>query len=158
MTDLVLEIFRVNGALLEAGNRLTAPHGLSSARWQVMGAIELAGQPMTVAQIARRMGLTRQGVQRIANDLEAMKMVRFEENMDHKRAKLVVLTTKGARVMARIDEAQIAWVNALSDDLSDRTVKQSLKLLGAVRERLEAGNSAEKHTRSAIVAEETQHA
>jgi hypothetical protein len=31
-TDLVLEVFRLNGRLLAAGERLTKPHGLTSAR------------------------------------------------------------------------------------------------------------------------------
>ena len=57
LTELVLETFRLNGAILVAGNRMTKPHGLTSARWQVMGAIDIAGTPLTVAQIARRMGL-----------------------------------------------------------------------------------------------------
>ena len=67
LTALILEIFQLNGTLLAAGNQITKPHGMTSARWQIMGAIELAGQPLTVSQIARRMGLTRQAVQRIAN-------------------------------------------------------------------------------------------
>jgi DNA-binding MarR family transcriptional regulator len=61
MTDLVLEIFRVNGLLLAVGDRLTKELGLTSARWQVMGA--LADGPLTAAQIARKMGLKRQSVQ-----------------------------------------------------------------------------------------------
>ena len=64
MTGLVLEVFRLNGELLDAGNRLTKPFGLTSARWHVMGAIDLAGSPLTVAQIARRMGLALSDVRR----------------------------------------------------------------------------------------------
>jgi DNA-binding MarR family transcriptional regulator len=48
--------------MLEAGDVLSAGEGLTSARWQVLGAIVLADRPPTVPQIARRMGLTRQGV------------------------------------------------------------------------------------------------
>jgi DNA-binding MarR family transcriptional regulator len=48
--------------MLEAGDVLSAGEGLTSVRWQVLGAIVLADRPPTVPQIARRMGLTRQGV------------------------------------------------------------------------------------------------
>jgi len=48
MTNLILEIFRVNGLLLAAGDRLTRDLGLTSARWQVLGA--LAEGPLTAAQ------------------------------------------------------------------------------------------------------------
>lgn len=137
LTDLILETFRLNGAMLDAGNRITKPLGLTSARWQVMGAIELAGQPLTVAQIARRMGLSRQGVQRIVNDLEKLDMVDFQSNVDHKRASLVSLSQKGSKAMEKLQALQISWVNQLSDNLNERQIKQALKLLQAVRERSE---------------------
>jgi hypothetical protein len=38
LTDLVLEVFRLNGRLLAAGDRLSKTVGLTSARWQVLGA------------------------------------------------------------------------------------------------------------------------
>ena len=70
LTGLVLEIFRLNGRLLTAGDRLIADVGLTSARWQVLGAIHYADEPQTVSWLARSMGLTRQAVQRIVNELE----------------------------------------------------------------------------------------
>lgn len=88
-TELILELFRLNGCVLAEGDRLTAPEGLSSARWQVMGAIDEG--PQTVSGIARRMGLTRQSVQRTVNELARSGIVRMLENPDHKRAKLVDL-------------------------------------------------------------------
>ena len=137
LTSLILETFRLNGALLGAGNQLTKPFELTSARWQVVGAIDLAGQPLTVAQIARRMGLARQGVQRIVNDLERLGMVAFEPNPDHKRAQLVSISKVGAKVMAAVDRAQTDWVNKVSEGLDERQLAQALKVLEAVRERSE---------------------
>src|SRR5262249_55389630 len=61
-TEVILNTFRVNGLLLAAGDELTAAAGLTAARWQVLGALALAERPLTVPQIARRMGLTRQSV------------------------------------------------------------------------------------------------
>lgn len=133
LTGLILETFRLNGAMLDAGNRLTKPLGLTSARWQVMGAIDLAEQSLTVAQIARRMGLSRQGVQRIVNDLESLGMLSLKVNIDHKRAPLIAISRKGAEAMKAIDKAQIGWVNQLSAGLSDRQIKQALKVLATLR-------------------------
>jgi len=39
LTHLIVDIFRLQGSLLAAGNELTRDLGLSSARWQVMGAL-----------------------------------------------------------------------------------------------------------------------
>ena len=55
---LILEIFRVNGRLIAAGDILVKDIGLTGARWQVLGAIATSSIPLPVAHIARRMGLT----------------------------------------------------------------------------------------------------
>lgn len=137
LTALILEAFRLNGALIAAGNKLTKPVGLTSARWQVMGAIGEYGQPLTVAQIARRMGLVRQGVQRIVNDLEDQGLVSLSANLDHKRSPLVTITEKGETVMRKIAIAQATWVNNLVDGISERRIRTALTLMETVRERTE---------------------
>ncbi|RED15791.1 MarR family winged helix-turn-helix transcriptional regulator [Parasphingopyxis lamellibrachiae] len=137
LTELILEIFRVNGEMLDIGNDLTRPHGLTSARWQVMGAVELAGQALTVSQIARRMGLARQGVQRIVNDLEKMELVIAERNLDHKRAPLFSISKAGEKVMAKIDKAQAQWVNRISRTLGEGELEQALQTLRTIRDRSE---------------------
>lgn len=132
LTDLILEVFRFNGEMLEAGNRITEPYGLTSARWQVMGAIDLAGTPLTVSQIARRMGLARQGVQRIANDLVKQGMLAHSDNIDHKRSPLMTITAAGAAALKDIEREQAIWVNDLAGGLSERQLKSALKLLQSV--------------------------
>ena len=138
LTDLILETFRLNGAMIDAGNQLTKPLGLTSARWQVLGAIDLVDHSLTVAQIARRMGLSRQGVQRLVNDLVKLGMLALEPNLDHKRAPLVAMTKKGQIAMEQVNAAQAEWVNQMSEGLSERQVKQALKVLQSVRERSES--------------------
>ena len=56
LTDLVLDLFRFDSLLLTAGDRLVAPLGLTSARWQVLGAIIAANRPQPVAWLARDLG------------------------------------------------------------------------------------------------------
>lgn len=135
LTDIILETFRLNGALLDAGNQLTKPFELTSARWQVMGPV--SEQPSTVAQVARRMGLARQGVQRIVNDLERLDLVTFEPNPDHKRAPLITVSKKGQAAMEKVNAAQSQWVNALAEGLTEKQLNQTLKILQSVRERTE---------------------
>src|SRR5438094_222673 len=77
-TELILEIFRLNGRLLSAGDALTRPAGQTSARWQVLGSLDRG--PRTVAHIGRQMGLTRQSVQRTTDLLEADGLVSYVSN------------------------------------------------------------------------------
>ena len=69
LTDLILDLFRLNSRMLTAGDKLVAGLGLTSARWQVLGAITEADRPQPVAWLARDLGAYRQNVQRIINDL-----------------------------------------------------------------------------------------
>ena len=138
MTDLILETFRLNGRLLAAGDALVADLGLTSARWQVLGAVAMSPVPLPVAHLARNMGLSRQGVQRIANELEAQGLVQFAPNPHHQRAKLVVLTEHGRSLYEAASARQGPWAGALADGLSAGDIEAATKILRAVRSRLEA--------------------
>ena len=132
-----LETFRLNGRLLATGDALIADLGLTSARWQVIGAISLSPVPLPVAHIARNMGLTRQAVQRLANDMERDGLVRFAPNPHHDRAKLVLLTRKGKAAFAGAMERQGPWADSLVAGLSMRDIKLASSTLRTIRQRLE---------------------
>ncbi len=136
LTALILETFRLNGRLLAAGDSLTSDLGLSSARWQVMGRIVEA--PLPVAQIARNMGLTRQAVQRVANVLADEGLVEFAENPNHRRAKLVRLTTEGKAALEEISRRQVEWSNQLAAGLAAEVIEEALTVMRTLRQRLEA--------------------
>ena len=133
LTDLILEIFRINGLLLAAGDNLTKDLGLT-ARWQVMGA--LADGQLTVSQIARRMGLTRQGVQRLVDVLETERVLELVENPEHKRAKLVRLSEAGREKLTRISEIQKRWAGQVGRGLSPEKMTEAVELLRVLRSRL----------------------
>ncbi|MFN3912385.1 MarR family winged helix-turn-helix transcriptional regulator [Hyphomonas sp.] len=144
LTELVLEVFRLNGRLLAAGDRLVAETGLTSARWQVLGAIHFAGEPQTVSWLARSLGLTRQAVQRIVNELEGEGVVAFQPNPAHRRAQLITMTRQGQDAYANADRRQKPWINALANGLDREEVARALELLNTVRYRLETANGGEK--------------
>src|SRR5262247_1180188 len=118
VTGLVLDLFRLNNLLLTAGDRMVAGLGLTSARWQILGAMVAAERPQPVAWLARDMGANRQNVQRIINDLHKDGFVAFETNPHHRRAQLVVLTEKGSQTFDAAMRLQHPWINGLSDGLS----------------------------------------
>ena len=106
VSQFVIAVFRLNGRLLEIGNGLVADLGLTTAWWQVLGALSLSPVPLPVAHIARNMGLTRQSVQRVVDLLADKGMVSFEANPHHQRAKLVVLTRHGRDAAEAADRRQ----------------------------------------------------
>ena len=133
---LAIGVLQLAGHLTSAGDALTKPLGQSSARWQVLAA---AGhENMSVAQIARALGLARQGVQRLADLLEADGLARYSDNPAHLRAKLLVLTPKGRKVLAAIKARQAVWANALGAELGESGLREASAVLGRMLEALKA--------------------
>ena len=143
LTDLVLTLFRVNNATLVWGDRLVRPFGLTSARWQIMGAIAYADRPQPVAWFARDLGANRQNVQRIVNELVQEGLLQFENNPHHKRAQLVAMTAAGKRAY---DDAIRAWDPAADDlarGLSLEDLATARRVLSALRNRLSTSSAGE---------------
>jgi DNA-binding MarR family transcriptional regulator len=130
LSRLVMQIFRLDGALTAAGDALARPAGQTSARWRILAAVE--ERPLTVAQIARAWSLARQSVQRIADTLERDGLVAYEDNPGHRRARLVTLTPSGLGALAQIQAAQRAW----AESVGERIGASELEAAGGVLARL----------------------
>jgi DNA-binding MarR family transcriptional regulator len=142
ITDLILETFRLNGELLASGDRLVLDVGLTAARWQVLGAIDLSPVPLPVAHIARNMGLSRQAVQRLANELGALGLVRFVANPYHARAKLIVMTERGRKAYDAAMARQRPWAKTIASGVSVKDLGTALRVLRHLRGNLELSHSA----------------
>jgi DNA-binding MarR family transcriptional regulator len=127
---LVTRVLRLNGLLAAAGDSLSRPAGQSSARWQVLAMLE--DEPVTVAGIARVLGLARQSVQRIADLLESDGLVRFVDNPRHRRARLAELTGEGRATLAIIQAAQRPWANRLGAAVEERDLRRATQTLDAL--------------------------
>lgn len=143
VTSLVLDLFRLNNQLLAAGDRLVAPLGLTSARWEILGAIVAAEYPQPVAWLARNLGAHRQNVQRIINDLAKDGLVAFEANPHHRKAQLVVLTKKGRRTFDAAMRVQAPWSNRLSQGLPAKDIKTAHHVIIALRQNLSDKDEAD---------------
>lgn len=139
LSGLILDLFRLNSLLFTSGDRLVAGLGLTSARWQILGAIVAAERAQPVAWLARDLGAARQNVQRIVNDLERDGLVAFETNPHHRRAQLVVLTGKGQQAFDAAMRLQLPWVNGLADGLSIKDIETVSRIVSTLRGRLENG-------------------
>jgi len=143
LTGVMLDFFRLNSLIQTSGDRLVARLGLTSARWQILGAIVAAERPQPVAWLARDLGANRQNVQRIINDLHRDGLVAFETNPHHRRAQLVLLTEKGKRAFDDAMELQAPWINNLSDGLSVKDIATVDRVVKALRAKLEEQDELE---------------
>lgn len=110
---LVADVFELAGLLRRSGEVVAAREGHTQARWQLLSVV--SDRALTVPQAARRLGVTRQGVQRVANDLVVCGLAELRHNPDHRTSPLLVLTENGRRVLQAITERAIVVNNRLAD-------------------------------------------
>lgn len=100
LSSAALTAFRLNGQFLDLAEQLARPVGITATWWQVLGAITQA--PLSVSDIGRAMGISRQAVQRTADVLVGKGFAEYHDNPAHRRAKLVALTDAGREAIAAI--------------------------------------------------------
>jgi DNA-binding MarR family transcriptional regulator len=127
LTELILATFRLNGRLMDAAQELAAAGGITATWWQVLGGV--IDEPRTVSEIGRRMGMTRQGVQRIADLLVERGLAEYRPNPSHRRAKLLACTEAGYWAIRQISVAQHPWSNRIGDAVGARKLEAALATL-----------------------------
>lgn len=140
LTELILLVFRLNGRLLEAAERMAQAGGLTAARWQVLGGV--LDEPRSVSEIARRMGLTRQSVQRIADVLVADGFARWQPNPRHRRAKLLAPTDAALAAIREIARLQHPWASAVGDAVGAVRLRAATETVEALLAALQAQEQA----------------
>jgi DNA-binding MarR family transcriptional regulator len=132
LTRFFLDSFRFHGSLMAAGERLTRPFGLTAAQWQVLSTVARADHPETVANIGRLMGLTRQAVQRVVNEMILAGLLESAPNPHHKRAVLVRQTPRGREMFDELTAQQVVWANALAEGLSEQDIERATAIMSRI--------------------------
>ena len=127
---LIADVFEAAGALRAHGDVLAAAVGQTQARWQVLSV--LTDGDWTVATAARRLGVTRQNVQRIADLLVADGLASYELNPRHHGSPLVRLTADGRKALDVITAASLAWRRDTVSGISDEHLSIARDVLRAL--------------------------
>jgi len=142
LTDLILTTFRLNGRLMDAAQEMAGKGGITAAWWQVLGGV--LDQPRSVAQIGRLMGITRQGVQRIADLLVAKQLAEYRPNPAHRRAKLLAATEAGYWAIRRIGLVQRPFAARIGAEVGADQLRAALTTMRQLVAVLEADQPTEK--------------
>lgn len=127
---LIADVFEAAGALRTHGDEIAAAVGQSQARWQVLSV--LSDGDWTVATAARRLGVTRQNVQRIADLLVADGLANYELNPRHHGSPLLRLTASGRQALEIITAASLAWRRDAVSGISDQDLTIAREVLRAL--------------------------
>jgi DNA-binding MarR family transcriptional regulator len=153
ITGLVLDVFQLNGDLLATGDAMVQDLGLTSARWQVLGAVARSPVALPVAHVARNIGLARQSVQRVVDDMQTDGLVRLDPNPHHRRAMLINMTEQGQAAYLQASARQKRWAIILSADLPTEEIEAASGLLRTLRQRLAEPSSSNPDSAAAATAE-----
>ena len=116
------------GALSDAVDDLLADLGLSTARLQVLDDLAANG-PRTVSQVARALGLSRQAVQRVADDLVGRGLAAYGRNPDHARAQLLDMTAEGRAAQAEAARRKALWLASLGEGLTPAWIEMASEIM-----------------------------
>jgi DNA-binding MarR family transcriptional regulator len=138
LSRLSLLIFRAQRALSLEGDQLTAPWGLTSAKWKVLGAVDLAGKPLSAAAIGRAMGLTRQAALKQTDQLFAMGLLTQQVNPNDSRAAVYRLTPAGQSAYDAITAAWRTRGDTLVADVTPSALEGACHVLTDLLAQMEA--------------------
>ncbi len=143
MALLVADIYEAAGLLRRSGEATAGAEGQTQARWQLLSVV--SESPLSVAQAARRLGITRQGVQRVANDLVRDDLAAFRSNPDHRSSPLLALTPAGQETLKRITTRAAEVHESLTAGIppSEITAARALlrRLMDQMRQHEDGSNS-----------------
>lgn len=134
---LVADVVEAAGAIRRLGDSMASEVGQTQARWQVLSV--LSEGDWTVARAARRLGITRQSVQRVADLLLEEGLLVAEPNPDHARSPLIRLTREGERALATITAVSDPWQEALGSRLTLDDLRTARRVLAALIEAAREG-------------------
>jgi len=105
--SLMADVYELAGRSRATSESFARRCGQSAARWHVLSVV--LEEPRTVPGIADRLGLSRQSVQRVVDDLATAGLVQRAENPRHRRSRLVAITASGEAIAGRLyDESAAA--------------------------------------------------
>jgi DNA-binding MarR family transcriptional regulator len=93
-----------------------------------MRSLALTG-PVTVPQIAKMRPVSRQRMQRLADELAADGLVEFIDNPQHRRSRLVRLTVKGNARYRELSARLLEIASAMGPDLSEADIRKTTEIV-----------------------------
>ncbi len=130
--EIIAAMERFNRGLLDKKKALVKNYGTSLGQAVVLKFLSDKGQ-MTVPQIARRLGVSRQNIQVIVNKLNGAGQVLADNNPDHQLSPLILLTEKGQQTSKVLSDQEKELFDQIFNgiNLGEKTI--FLKLLNSAK-------------------------
>ena len=134
--DLFREIFELHAALSKIMDKVHAKAGLSTSQLKIMRALARAG-PTTVPDMAALLGVSRQFVQTVCNDLLARKFIEFSDNPRHKRSRIAALTEPGDIALLKARQKENSMIEQALPEIGSAEATNACQLLKRIKESIQ---------------------
>ena len=134
MPELVYTLARTFFRMRVVGQREGAVTPSGGGSWGLLHTLVEEG-PMTVPDIARSRPVSRQHIQRLADEAVAEGLVEFIDNPAHKRSKLARITKKGVREHDRLTARMAELGSEWTADLTVEDIKTTIRTLEHLRQK-----------------------
>lgn len=118
MESLFDDVVDLSRTIADGVDILLGDLGLSHARWQVLKWVA-GGEDPTVTGIARELRLSRQAVQRVANELGELGLVRINNRTRRTVSPRIEVTPQGQKAYFEADARVLAWCDHLRKPFSE---------------------------------------
>ena len=106
LASFIADVLELGGLFRQAADAIARQAGLTQTLWYALSVF--SAKPLTVSQAARRLGTTRQAVQRSANELLNLGLAATDANPDHRASPFIVLTPTGQDALTRVSRLAMA--------------------------------------------------
>jgi MarR family transcriptional regulator, transcriptional regulator for hemolysin len=113
------------------------PMGLSQAKWRTLLHLSLAGDALTQAEIAERLGIEEPSLVTLLHRLENEDWIIRKASPHDRRCKMVLLGQRAQRVIAQINATAEKLRHELLADISATDLETSMKVLAHIQQRAE---------------------
>jgi MarR family transcriptional regulator, transcriptional regulator for hemolysin len=122
------------------------PMGLSQAKWRTLLHLSLAGDALTQAEIADRLGIEEPSLATLLHRLENEGWIVRIPSLHDRRCKMVLLGQRAQRVISHINVAAKKLRHELLEDVSQADLRTCMRVLEQIYEKAERknGNGAAK--------------
>jgi len=123
------------------------PMGLSQAKWRTLMHLSLAGDALTQAEIAERLGVEEPTVVNLLHRLEQDSWITRRSSPHDRRCKMVLLGRRAQRVIAEINGTAAKLRHELLAGVARSDLETCIQVLGRIRQRAEKSDTRAATTR-----------
>jgi len=116
------------------------PMGLSQAKWRTLLHLSLAGDALTQAEIAERLGIEQPSLVTLLHRLENEGWIIRRSSLHDRRCKMVFLGQRAQRVISQINAAAEKLRHELLENVSAADLRTCVRVLAQICEKAEGKN------------------